>query len=66
MQPAPETTFVKTSRVVCDGAQDIPGGAALGHPRTYLEIDERGFTQCGYCDRRFILAGGPADTRSGH
>ncbi|PZP17495.1 MAG: zinc-finger domain-containing protein, partial [Sphingomonas hengshuiensis] len=25
------------------------------------EIDERGFVDCGYCDRRFILIGGPAD-----
>jgi len=30
-------------------------------PRVYLEIDETGFVDCGYCDRRFILKGGPAD-----
>jgi uncharacterized Zn-finger protein len=23
--------------------------------------DELGFVDCGYCDRRFILEGGPAD-----
>ena len=41
-------------------AQDgIP--AALGHPRVWLEIDEHGYVDCGYCDRRFILKGGPAD-----
>ncbi len=50
-----------TSRVVCDGASDIPTGAALGHPRVFLEIDESGFVECGYCDRRFVLIGGPAD-----
>jgi hypothetical protein len=26
-----------------------------------LEIDEKGFVDCGYCDRRFVLIGGPAD-----
>ncbi|MBC2776342.1 zinc-finger domain-containing protein [Parasphingopyxis marina] len=58
----PETLRVTTSRVACDGASDIPGGAALGHPRVWLEIDEAGFVDCGYCDRRFVLIGGPADT----
>ncbi|VVS96115.1 conserved hypothetical protein [Sphingomonas sp. EC-HK361] len=60
MVPPPETTRVSHRRVACDGAQDgIP--AALGHPRVWLEIDETGYTDCGYCDRRFILIGGPAD-----
>lgn len=58
----PETVTVKTRRVACDGAGDIPGGAALGHPRVWLEIDERGYVDCGYCDRRFVLSDGPADT----
>ena len=66
MQHAPETTIVETSRVWCDGAGDIRGGpnyrpAALGHPRVYLQIDEHGYVDCGYCDRRFVLKGGPAD-----
>ena len=61
MQPAPEISRVATARVACDGATDIPGGAALGHPRVYLEIDEKGYVDCGYCDRRFILIGSPAD-----
>lgn len=61
MLPPPETTRVSHRRVACDGATDIPGGAALGHPRVYLEIDETGYADCGYCDRRFILIGGPAD-----
>ena len=39
----------------------IPTGAALGHPRVFLEIDETGIVECGYCDRRFVLIGGPAD-----
>ena len=62
----PETTLVETHRVSCDGASGIRGGAnyrpaALGHPRVFLEIDEHGYIDCGYCDRRFILKGGPAD-----
>jgi NADH dehydrogenase (ubiquinone) Fe-S protein 6 len=61
MIDTPETVTVKTRRVACDGATGIPGGAALGHPRVWLEIDEKGYADCGYCDKRFILAGGPAD-----
>jgi len=66
MLPPPETSRVATSRVACDGAREIPGGAALGHPRVYLEIDEKGYVDCGYCDRRFVLVGGPADTEAAH
>jgi uncharacterized Zn-finger protein len=29
----------------------------------WIQIDSTGFADCGYCDRRFILAGGPADNR---
>ena len=48
------------------GATDIRTGknyraAALGHPKVYLEIDEHGYVDCGYCDRRFLMIGGPAD-----
>ncbi len=65
--PSPETILVDTPRVSCDGATAIRGGgafkpAALGHPRIYLEIDEHGYVDCGYCDRRFILKGGPAES----
>jgi len=61
MTPPLETSRVTQRRVACDGATDIPGGGALGHPRVFLQIDESGYVDCGYCDRRFILAGGPAD-----
>jgi NADH dehydrogenase (ubiquinone) Fe-S protein 6 len=61
MQPAPDTIRTNTPRVVCDGSGDIPGGAALGHPRVFLEMDDEGFVDCGYCDRRFVLIGGSAD-----
>ena len=55
----PEIAYVETPRVACDGAADI--NAALGHPRVYMQIDEAGYVDCGYCDKRFILKGGPAD-----
>ena len=55
---APESEIVTASRVACDG-----GEGALGHPRVWLQIPEaEGFVECGYCDKRFILKGGPADT----
>jgi uncharacterized Zn-finger protein len=38
---------------------------ALGHPRVYLRIEpDTGFVECGYCDRRFVLEGGPADSQA--
>ena len=49
--PAPEIISVATRRVACDGV-----GGALGHPRVWLELGEAGVAECGYCDRRFVLA----------
>ena len=57
--PPPETIRVATNAVASDGSGEV--APALGHPRVYLRIDEKGFVECGYCDRRFVLAGGPAD-----
>ncbi|MEO7027349.1 MAG: zinc-finger domain-containing protein [Caulobacteraceae bacterium] len=51
--PPPEVVTVRTRRVACDGV-----GGALGHPRVWLEMGEAGFVECGYCDRRFVLATG--------
>ena len=64
--PPPEVSHVETRRVWCDGSTDIRSGkayraAALGHPKVWLEIDEHGYVDCGYCDRRFVLKGGPAE-----
>jgi len=60
MIPPPQIARVSHARVSCDGANDgIP--ASLGHPRVFLQIDEHGYFDCGYCDRRFVLIGGPAD-----
>ncbi len=62
MSNQPETIRTRDSRVSCDGSGDVP--AALGHPKVWLQIDEKGYSDCGYCDRRFILIGGPADGKS--
>ena len=60
MIDTPETILVRTNRIACDGSgADVP--PALGHPKIWLEIDESGAVDCGYCDRHFILVGGPAD-----
>jgi NADH dehydrogenase (ubiquinone) Fe-S protein 6 len=55
----PETIRTNSPRVVCDGSGEV--APALGHPRVWLEIDERGYVDCGYCDRRFLLVGSAAD-----
>ena len=60
--PPPETIRITTLRAMCDGSGVID--PALGHPRVYLHIDDNGFVDCGYCDRRFVLEGGPADLPS--
>lgn len=62
----PEIVLTDSSRVKCDGSNGIRATgeyapAALGHPRVWLEIDEHGYVDCGYCDRRFVLRGGPAE-----
>ena len=63
VQPPPEVIRVSTVQVVCDGSGEI--SPALGHPRVFLRIDPQvGFVECGYCDRRFVLEGGLADTKA--
>ena len=61
--PPPETIFIDTVQVACDGSGEV--SPALGHPRVFLRVDpDLGFVECGYCDRRFILAGSAADDRA--
>ena len=50
---APETEEVTEHRVSCDG-----GDGALGHPRVWMTIGDAGWVECGYCDKRFVLAEG--------
>ena len=53
LAPEPPEVIVATEhRVTCDGV-----GGALGHPKVYLEMGAKGFVECSYCDRRFVLAG---------
>ncbi|NNU79569.1 zinc-finger domain-containing protein [Halovulum dunhuangense] len=52
---APEVEIVTKSTVACDGG-------TLGHPRVWLTVDpDKGYVECGYCDKRYVLKGGPAD-----
>ncbi len=48
-----ETVEVEEPVVACDG-----GEAALGHPRVFLNLGDRGAVDCPYCDRRFVLRQG--------
>jgi uncharacterized Zn-finger protein len=54
-----ETKYVAQTRIACDGDE-----GALGHPRVFLQMDATGSKDCSYCDRRFILEGGPSDMRA--
>jgi uncharacterized Zn-finger protein len=56
MIDAPETFVVDETRIACEGE-----GGALGHPKVWYTIGQSGFVECKYCDRRFVLRGGPAD-----
>jgi NADH dehydrogenase (ubiquinone) Fe-S protein 6 len=62
MIPPPEVIKVSKLEVACDGSGEV--APALGHPRVFLHIDDTGFVDCGYCDRRFVLENGPADRSS--
>ena len=43
------------SVVVIDGNHTFcDGGAALGHPRVYINLDRPEIQDCGYCGKRFV------------
>ncbi len=45
---APEVEEVAKPSVSCDGNGE--------HPRVWLSIpDDKGWVECGYCDKRFVL-----------
>jgi uncharacterized Zn-finger protein len=56
----PEVLTADSEHVSCDG-----GGGAAGHPLVYLNMGGKGFVECPYCDRRFVLAEG-AKAGGGH
>ena len=49
----PEVVVADGHRVSCDG-----GGGALGHPRVYMELGDKPYVECLYCDRRFVRGEG--------
>jgi uncharacterized Zn-finger protein len=51
MAEPPEVIYVDEESVACDG-----GGGALGHPRVWLAMDQRGRSECPYCSRQFIMS----------
>ena len=47
----PETEIVHQTRVACTG------GGAMGHPIVWYTIPaDKGWVECGYCDKKFVLA----------
>ena len=53
----PEISIVTTRYVFCIGQS-----GALGHPKVWYHIPEdSGWVECGYCDKRFVLAGSQAE-----
>lgn len=45
-----EVVFVSERRQACMGS-----GGALGHPKVFYTIGDKGYVECGYCDRVFVL-----------
>ncbi len=61
---APETVEVEKTEVRCDGGS---GGTSrnssgssdpLGHPTVFLNMGAKGWVECPYCDRKFVLKDG--------
>ncbi|MCE2509386.1 MAG: zinc-finger domain-containing protein [Alphaproteobacteria bacterium] len=44
-----ETIQVNEPVVACDG------GGPAGHPRVFLDMEDRGEIVCPYCSRRYVL-----------
>ena len=61
---APETVEVEKAEVRCDGgsngiSRDSFGGRdPLGHPTVFLNMGTKGWVECPYCDRKFVLKDG--------
>ena len=47
---AMEVQFVAQARVACMGE-----GGALGHPRVFYTIGDKGYAECMYCDKVFVM-----------
>jgi uncharacterized Zn-finger protein len=57
----PDVIAVESTRIACDGGAK-ERGAALGHPKVWLEMGEDHSVVCPYCGRKFVLKSGA----SGH
>ena len=61
---APETVEVDKSEVRCHDGSDgtsrnsSGGSDPLGHPAVFLNMGARGWVECPYCDRKFVLKDG--------
>ena len=61
---APETVEVEKTEVRCDGgsggtSRNSSGGSdPLGHPTVFLNMGAKGWVECPYCDRKFVLKDG--------
>lgn len=57
----PETIEVENTEVRCDGGpgnsrrENLGGSDPLGHPTVFLNMGVKGWVECPYCDRKFIL-----------
>lgn len=45
-----EVQFVAQRRVACMG-----DGGALGHPKVFYTVGDKGYAECMYCDKVFVL-----------
>ena len=59
MEPV-ETIIVEQTQLACDG-----GVGALGHPRVFLNMEGKGYVDCPYCGRHYVLKPGAKASR-GH
>jgi len=57
---AVETIEVENSKIACDGEK-----GALGHPRVYLNMGDKGRVECPYCGKNYVLKAG-AKASGGH
>lgn len=60
-EPAPEDPLAPPETLEADGeVVACDGGGVLGHPKVWLNMRGKGFVDCPYCDRRFVLRPGAA------
>lgn len=60
-QDAMEIVFVGERRQACMGS-----GGALGHPKVFYTIGDKGYVECMYCDRVFVYDPARAGETSAH